>query len=316
MIRLDGSAVFAIFVLMTTSFAVPSTAQCELPPAALRWFKYVTFYSWHIEEGNWTTLGQSQVVKELTEFHNLTGRAGLLEVSQVFFQPMKVVDPTLRGLAPRPDGLERWQALVPLIRTAVGQGSISGFFLGDELVWNNITWEVLNMTAALVKATFPTCFVYYNEGGAPLYAQRNVNGFHSPYPFVPLAVDFISSDDYDDMWLPKGPRWFYESFLYPKLGDVKQKAFVVPPVYAWLNVNANVTWWDEQQLRQIEGYLQWIAQDERLVGLNGFHLSSYLPDDLGLMMLPRTLACYEQLASQLEKFNDSRRHQKLPTPLF
>ena len=38
----------------------------------------------------------------------------------------------------------------------------------------------LNATASAVKASFPSCFIFYNEGGAPLYEGRNINHYSAP----------------------------------------------------------------------------------------------------------------------------------------
>jgi hypothetical protein len=51
-------------------------------------------------------------------------------------------------------------------------------------------------TAALVKRDCPDAFLYYNEGGAPLWGNYNVNHMHTEYPHIPAAVDFVSTDDY------------------------------------------------------------------------------------------------------------------------
>ena len=82
--------------------------------------------------------------------------------------------------------------LKPLIETKV----LIGFMLGDELVWNNISWINLNTTANQVKKDCPDAFLFYNEGGAPLWGSYNVNHMHTEYPKIPPAVDFVATDDY------------------------------------------------------------------------------------------------------------------------
>ena len=51
--------------------------------------------------------------------------------------------------------------------------------LGDEIVWNNVSWADLNATAALVKADCPEPWLFYNEGGAPLWGNYNINHMHT-----------------------------------------------------------------------------------------------------------------------------------------
>jgi len=295
-------AILSVFLLVSPAQSLVD--NCTVDPEALTWFKYLTFYAWNIQTGNWTNLGQSSALKPLQAFHNMsTGgdvKQGMLELSSVFFQPMQEVNASLKGLTLRQDAYSQWEAQIPAIQAAVDEGAVQGFFLGDELVYSNITWDQLNRTASLVKQTFPSCFLYYNEGGSPLYGGSNINGFHEPYPFVPHSFDFVSSDDYHSIDTQESPRWFYEKYLYPKM-SAAQRAFVVPPVFAWLwRANTTVTSWDLQQLEEGHGYIQWIGQDSRIVGVNGFHLASYPPQDLGLSYpLPLTLQCYQALATQL-----------------
>eukprot|EP00656_Telonema_subtile_P019946 TRINITY_DN21139_c0_g1_i1.p1 TRINITY_DN21139_c0_g1~~TRINITY_DN21139_c0_g1_i1.p1 ORF type:complete len:271 (+),score=51.57 TRINITY_DN21139_c0_g1_i1:181-993(+) len=173
---------------------------------------------------------------ELEAYNNLTHRPSMLEIQTTFFQDMADVHPTLKGLTLRPDAMHRWETLAQSVAPLVDRGVISGFFLGDELIWNNITWDQLNATAAAVKNSFPSCFLWYNEGGAPLYALKNKNHFRVQYPYVPEAVDFVSVDDYNNMTLLKGPVWFYNKFLFRKLLPHQAVCqWVVPPT---LNISA------------------------------------------------------------------------------
>ena len=293
-------AVVAFLAGAAAARAASADVNCTLPAAALHRFKYETFYAWHLADGgNWTNVGQSLSLELLQEFHAATGRPSLLEVQSLFFRPMHDVNASLQGLTIRPDWQEAWANFsTSHVAPMVARGVVTGFMLGDELVWNNITWEQLNATAAAVKASFPDCFVFYNEGGAPLYASRNINHFHAPYPHVPAAVDFVSVDDYQPMSIRKNTEWFYRSFLYPKMLP-HHRAWMVPPVFAWINATCDLACWDTLAVTEAAAYLEWAGRDERIVGLDGFHYASYPPHDLGLVSMPRTLACYQALARQL-----------------
>eukprot|EP01052_Picozoa_sp_SAG31_P014703 SAG31_NODE_922_length_10976_cov_8.838742_11_plen_81_part_00 len=52
-------------------------------------------------------------------------------------------------------------------------------------------------------------------------------------------------------------------------------------------------------LNQTIGYLRWIEDDEKIVGIDAFHLGSYGQTDTGLVDLPQSLACYATLGAQL-----------------
>ena len=297
MLGLAALIVVATIVPQAASVAVnvdEVDLNCTLKNhSALSRFQFETFYSWHTAVGNWTNVGQASDWQELVTYYNLTGRGSIFELYTVFWESMKVKHPHLQGLTIRSDWRARWNHTANLISKFVEQGVIIGFMLGDELVWNNITWDQLNETSALVKATFPNCFVFYNEGGAPLYGDHNVNHYKIHYPFVPFAVDYVSTDDYDSMYIHKNARWFYESFLYPKIKFAHQRAWVVPPVYA--KYPSNITESDDYAYLEAIAYFDWIDHDDRLHGLDGF----YLNGPHSLLTLPKTLKCYQTLAAQM-----------------
>eukprot|EP01047_Picozoa_sp_COSAG01_P081484 COSAG01_NODE_16265_length_1253_cov_6.086655_2_plen_161_part_00 len=159
-----------------------------------------------------------------------------------------------------------------------------------------------------------------------------MNHLRTEYPHVPEAVDFVSTDDYGSINVPAGwnasqvkrlanARYQYPRFLYPKMLP-HQKVWVIPPVYnvsfgdchgkgecktseegvprecPMLQTKAAL---DDCILNQTLGYLRWIEQDERIVGLDAFHLGSYGEHDTGLLDLPKSLDCYATLGKQLSK---------------
>lgn len=153
------------------SVAAQDDPNCTLAETAFPRFQWLTFYAWHASNGNWTNMGQSSSLTELAEFHAATGRPSIVEISDVFFQSMNDVNPQLKGLSWRADALERWNSMVPQIQVLVSSGAVMGFNLGDELVWNNVTWHQLNLSSAVVKESFPELWIFYNEGGAPLWGS-------------------------------------------------------------------------------------------------------------------------------------------------
>ena len=54
-----------------------------------------------------------------------------------------------------------------------------------------VSWVDLNSTAASIKALCPEPFLFYNEGGAPLWGNYNINHEHTecePSPTPPLRT--------------------------------------------------------------------------------------------------------------------------------
>jgi hypothetical protein len=167
--------------------------------------------------------------------------SGILELEGTFFAPTNATrnGKKMRGLMMRPDGEQAWAKLLPQVRALVKQKILVGFMLADEPVWNNISWVDLNTTANLVKRDCPEPFLLYNEGGAPLWGNYNVNHMRTVYPSIPFAVDFVSTDDYGSVNTAgfnatqikrlSNAQYQYPRFLYPKMHP-HQKAFVIPPL--------------------------------------------------------------------------------------
>ena len=162
----------ALAMLSSTGTGVQAdNPACRLAEATLGRFKTETTYGWHAQGANFTNVGQSSSLTALVEFYNATKRPGVLELQGVFFG----ADPNathngkkMRGNFLLKDASERWAALLPKIKPLIEKKILVGFMLGDELVWNNVSWVDLNATAAMVKRDCPEPWLFYNEGGAPL----------------------------------------------------------------------------------------------------------------------------------------------------
>ena len=44
---------------------------------------------------------------------------------------------------------------MPAYKTLVNNGSALGFFLGDELLWNGLTFKEMSLYATVVRESFP-----------------------------------------------------------------------------------------------------------------------------------------------------------------
>ena len=173
--------------------------ECRLAAATLPRFKYETFYGWHATNGNFTNVGQSPSAKGLEEFFNATGKPGILELEGVFFTP---ATKPLRGMVMNPGATAAWKTLAAEIKPLVEKKGatrpacrqcwqqlwpapfltpfhvvavvIIGFMLGDEIVWNGISWQDLNNTALLVKSTFPEPFLYHTPVNKSHYVATHL----------------------------------------------------------------------------------------------------------------------------------------------
>lgn len=280
---------------------------CLLANETLRRLTYLTFFGWNAANGSFTNVAQSSSLEVLERFFNETGRPGILELQNIFFERTQAVG--MRGLELRTDYRSRWAVAASNIR-AVDPRVVVGFQLGDELVWNGVTWAQLNATSVLVKTTFPHLFIHYDEGGKPLYHSpcMNVNHQVCEYEHVPDAIDYVSTDDYLPFSAHNAARMFYEKFLFPKMRP-HQRVWVIPPTFnsseTCPGVGTSIEAIDACLLNQTLSYLRWADADDRVVGIDAFHFGTY-GADVGLVGLPRTLECYRTLGQQLVDRKDMK----------
>ena len=180
----------------------------------------------------------------------------------------------------------RWRVLVPTLRPWVLNRTISGFFIGDELVWGGLRFADLVAMANMVAETDwgtvagkPAAppILYYNEAAGPI--ARNVNCFNDTanYTHVPAAIDWVSLDFYN----PPADfvkKEFYELHLYPLMRRPAQRALVVPDASASAHLKPNATgsrsgWAVPDMVARAREYFAWVATDVsgRMIGVNPWH---------------------------------------------
>jgi hypothetical protein len=104
-----------------------------------------------------------------------------------------------------PDCRERLAAVSLTFLPLLQNGTVLGFFLGDELLWNGLTFSSLQAYVQLMRAAFPPpAILYYNEAWPSLLptpagiAQYVGDIGHLPdkqlLQFVPRELDWFSVD--------------------------------------------------------------------------------------------------------------------------
>lgn len=119
----------------------------------------------------------------------------------------------------RADWRESWARLAEDAAPLVKNGSLIGFQLGDELLYNGLRFEHLAAAAALVRATFPSAVVWLNEakaavvpGGLDAYGRAI-----EPVPDASIPTDEADSSSlvpgskrkiHQPRKMPEGLTWF------------------------------------------------------------------------------------------------------------
>jgi hypothetical protein len=191
-------------------------------------------------------------------------------------------------LALRSDYLAQWKEIAAQASPMIDDGSLFGFMMGDELLFNGLSYDSLNVSINLVKSTFPSAVVYYNEA-YPIFTTTNYE-----FPSVPPMLDLFSVDIYPcDGFTFETTYALYVDKIYPLL-HANQKVMYVSPGYSTTlnNVqycgnpvceNAFVAW-NQQSFN-------WALTDGHFAGLFPWHWDqfnvTFLPGfEYGVVQLP------------------------------
>ena len=193
-----------------------------------------------------------------------------------------------------PNWRHEWETQwVPIATELLRNGTIVGFFLGDELMWNGLPYESLLEWSNAVRASFPSAFIWQNEayptyacapGEAPSCPAKGGNGalkccsaYRVPINIthgIPPALNATSVDIYD--WsnstsgrnlVPGKVRPYYESQLYPR-AHPGQRFFQVPgSASSTHNAACDAACYEAAVMHDADEYLRWLQEDPLVAGM-------------------------------------------------
>lgn len=122
------------------------------------------------------------------------GMSSLFYTAQFFVITFDRESPDICKL--RPTWQSDWSAFAAQVTPFVANGTVIGFWLGDELAGRCCSLDTIKLMAQTVKASFPNSIVYYNEAAKPLQEGKpcaNIprGGYH-----LAGAVDWFGMDMY------------------------------------------------------------------------------------------------------------------------
>ena len=221
---------------------------------------------------------------------------------------------------PRPNVAAVWESLVAdnALAAHFANGSVSGFFLGDELVFNGVLPQQLEDVAAMVRATFPRAFLYQNEAQRPLALGSDRCDRPLNYS-VARSLDALSVDVYD----LQGPTpdfvrhvvrdGVYEKHVFPRLA-ANQTAFVMPGAFASTNkfprCEGNLSCFDAMCAAEAADWYAWAASDARVGGIYGWYWETPTcchNAEIGLRDMPRCRAAWEAIGRNVTRAPPPRR---------
>lgn len=229
----------------------------------------------------------------------------------------------------RTDYAARWAALAPELAPLLANGSLLGFFLGDELLWNGMSFAELQQYATAVRATFPrgSAVIYTNAAWPTLLptmpGQPQALGTLGAVPDanlwqrVPDALDWFSVDVYPNEASLQGAYNMLHSWVAPKL-QPHHRLVLVPPFYGdgplvprdQMELDCDDSDCDAAMLRWANRTVRWASPggasfSDRVVAVTPYHWSDLNNGtgvrDLGGKHLPRARAAWEELGRAVVK---------------
>jgi len=236
-----------------------------------KWKDTSLFFGWYgynpdVMEG-WTNLGYSLNLTLLVNNAN-KGINQLYELNDMYIDT--------------PNGLilsENWtEVITDEIIEMYNNRTIIGFFMGDELMWDGLSYNNLTLTAEYVRFLFPNAFIWENEGANVFKCNKTygkcINGHNRIVNItdgIPPGLSVISVDMYHmnhpDSKFVSVVKQFYQTWIYPKLHN-HQRAFTVPGSFASnFNPTCNFNCYDRMCAEDAMNYYSWALEDPLITGM-------------------------------------------------
>eukprot|EP01052_Picozoa_sp_SAG31_P028623 SAG31_NODE_2778_length_5104_cov_2.424775_6_plen_324_part_00 len=255
----------------------------------------------------------------LASAHRIYGVQGMWNVEGAFFG----ASAARQGhLALRPDWRERWAAISLAAAPLLQNGTMLGFFVGDELYHQQVTPAELRTAADAVRADFPSPSVitWANFCACPPFGQQLKNGSWVPGAalVIPKSLSWVSVDVYDGLarwawpsthFVPR-VRAAVEALLLPKM-QPDQSLMLVPGSYA-TNLTSQKSWCDlscgdAKAARDARDFYEWSVENgSRVVGIapwnwGGCALCVSEKDEIGTVELVEAKAAWMEIGRTIAR---------------
>jgi len=233
------------------------------------------------------------------------GFTNLINVESLFFTHCG------NPLCISPSAASAWENLTREAEGLVENGTVAGFFVGDELCWNGLPYDQLLTVISTIRSSFPSSIIYYNEAYPVFTNDVNYLGQTVNYSSVPSELDWISIDIYPDFGTFQQAQNVFIQDLYPKMSP-NQRAIYVPPTYAtsfanWSQITCGTptpAGCEEAMILWANQTFTWARSDPHLIGLLPWHWDSFSSKyiqgfEIGLDALPNLKAVWEEFALEV-----------------
>ena len=187
-----------------------------------------------------------------------------------------VKDAFFSGKGIRPDFQSAWGRIEKEARPLFTNGTLLGFNLGDELVWNCVEPSAIRTAVATIRQSFPAgeAIIWYNEAAMDLSnAPKDSCGKRHPDFTIPPQLDWFSVDIYHmdgvvDGWVSSHVKTYYEKHIFPNITGPNQKAVLVPGSFgSHVNHNCNKSCYDIMISHDAVDFAEWAVTDPRIAAV-------------------------------------------------
>lgn len=248
-----------------------------------------------------SNLHQASSVSDAVAAHRL-GQSSLLYVGGYLWSSQD------HKMVLSPSASKSIAALRPLAAELLQNGTIIGFNLGDELLWNCLDPQNLTKGAQIIREAFPkgSAVIWYNEAAFfhSLPAKDSCGTPHADLK-IPEELDWFSVDIYHmdgpvTGWVDEYVRTWYDSIIYPNLTS-SQRVLLVPGAFGSdVNHYPNGTYvcdrecYDRMCAQDAADFVAWAQEDERVVGIMPWNWGG-CPTCNGSRWTPAHTCCMDEI---------------------
>ena len=177
-----------LFTFLCNTYAIP--------------VEYMSFWEYSPSEfAGWTNFAFTSNLTQIAEGYSL-GINHLFNLEGILFQGSSIPCTNHSGnpyypLILKSNYIQEWLNILPTINELYYVNkSIFGFFMGDELVWNGLDPNSLNIAVKLVRDNFTNATIYTNGATPPISSGKNYCGNNVSYSKISSYLDWFSIDMY------------------------------------------------------------------------------------------------------------------------
>eukprot|EP00232_Nephroselmis_pyriformis_P015165 CAMPEP_0182886684 /NCGR_PEP_ID=MMETSP0034_2-20130328/20366_1 /TAXON_ID=156128 /ORGANISM="Nephroselmis pyriformis, Strain CCMP717" /LENGTH=470 /DNA_ID=CAMNT_0025020023 /DNA_START=167 /DNA_END=1579 /DNA_ORIENTATION=+ len=271
-------------------------------------------------------LGMSHLLKVADNFFTVAGYVDFQEARH--FQIAWHGNNGKIPLSLRDDFLAQWKAALPLYRELYSNGTIIGFSMGDELVWQGLPPGELEIAAQVVRDDFPNAIIWANEAKGPVTGGTNM--FRKPANFtrVPPALSWFSIDWYQ---VPGGGgpgtakkdfvarvRRLYERYIFNRMLPHQKVALIPGAFMSSRNPACDALCYEKYITRDSWQFWDWARDDPRVAAIIPYHWNfcggcKVTRNEVGLKEMERAKGAWKRIGHRIIGEEAVRRGKALQT---